>query len=113
MPNSAFRRFFLERFLLEGKGEKFTAAQREARNEGTEQGKLPFPVIWSCQHCCTKVELPDGSYEVQDNISDDDEVLMEDDEEMGLTFAYHVRCCDIVRAELEVMQHRENGGFIS
>jgi hypothetical protein len=111
MPESAFRRFFLERFLLEGTGAKFTAAQREARNETTEQGKRPFPVVWACQHCCEKIELPDGSREIQDNIGDDDLVLLEDDDEIGLTFAYHVRCCDIIRAEVEFMHHRENGGL--
>ena len=105
----------MERFFLRGPGVKFTAAQRDARNEGCEQGKRPYPVVWACQHCCEKRDDPDepGTKMIIDNIGDDEPVVLEDDDEVGLTFAYHVHCCEVSLAELEFMQHRENGGFIS
>lgn len=89
------------------------AADRKAYNEGLVQWKTPYPVIWCCQRCDKSARGPDGVKTLQDNIGDDDEFVLEDDEEVGLCFAYHVRCLAIDEVRDDLRTHIENGGWLN
>jgi hypothetical protein len=96
-----------------GGGKRWTAAEREALNEGLTQGTRPYPVVWVCQHCGNQTPGPDGVIHQEDNIGDDDEVYFENDDENGLRFAYHLKCAEIADAQWELTSYEDAGGRLN
>jgi hypothetical protein len=91
---------------------RFTQAEVDRLNEGREQGKRPYPIIRHCYFCDKSVADEHGVRHADENVSDDDEVFLEDDSESGLTFTPHVRCSELQPDVDEAHAYIFNGGWL-